>query len=1037
MAEPQKKSRWRHFWRAFRWLRIGCWLAVLTVVVAFIYLNQVGLPNFAKRRVQAELRERGLDVEFERLRLRWYEGIVAEKLTLTRTNAAEGLQLSIQEAKVGLDADELRKFRFKVSSLWLRQGRLAWTLAVSNQPPRTLTVENVRTELRFGADDRWELERFTADSLGAKLSLSGVITNASAALRQRPVTVGSKPVEVQWLRWLADWERIQFTTPPELTVTLRGDGRAGGSFTADVEGWVSGARTPWGEGKGLAVRGSLTRSSGSNSTLNATARLRLAHARTEWGVASNAVVAVTLAQEHECPSTWEADWQASLVAVKTRWAEVAQATVSGHTGQRATTNEVTSTLALDATRAKTEWGTAQQVKLTAKLSGVLTNQTLLGASWEATFTEPDLRWGRAKAARINGRINARPPGFPKQADAGWGQWRELEPWQIDFAVALDGVLATNLTVAKFGAAGQWRSPDLTLTNIHAELYRGQMDGTGSLNVATRRVVVGGALDFDAHGIGPLLHPNDQRFIEQFSWERPPKLTGRAGITLAAWTNAAPNWEGELLPTLWVASRADCGPGAFRTVPWTAARTALNISNVVIELPDLFVQRPEGTTELSHRAHLLGRFFHWKGRSGIDPQAIRPLIEDDGTLVALGFFRFTQPPEIVGEVWGEHARGEPDRVGVSARVALTNFTFRGESWSNLTAVVNFTNDLILLTGVDFGRGRERLIAPESWVDLKTQTLRVTNVLSTLNPTNAVRMIGPEVVAAIAPYRFLDPPTVRVNGSLQFDTTETTDLHFEIEGGAFAWEKFRLPSFRGGVHWVTNRLTLANISGGFYGGQVEGNARFDFAKDGNADYRFTANFTGANLHQLIADLADPTNKLEGTFTGVLNITAANTADFGGWQGVGNVTLTNGLLWDAPLFGLFSPVLNTLNSGLGNSRAKEATATYLITNSVILTRDLVIRSPPLRLHYDGTVGFDGRVKARVEAELFRDAFLIGPLVSLLTTPLTKIFEYKVSGTLTEPKLEPVYIPKLFLFPLRPFKTLKELFSGSDDAPKLPEKK
>ena len=45
----------------------------------------------------------------------------------------------------------------------------------------------------------------------------------------------------------------------------------------------------------------------------------------------------------------------------------------------------------------------------------------------------------------------------------------------------------------------------------------------------------------------------------------------------------------------------------------------------------------------------------------------------------------------------------------------------------------------------------------------------------------------------------------------------------------------------------------------------------------------------------------------------------------------------------------------------------------------------------------------------------------------PFTKIFEYKVTGTLAEPKRDPAYIPKLFYFPFRPFKTIKEMFPES----------
>jgi hypothetical protein len=37
--------------------------------------------------------------------------------------------------------------------------------------------------------------------------------------------------------------------------------------------------------------------------------------------------------------------------------------------------------------------------------------------------------------------------------------------------------------------------------------------------------------------------------------------------------------------------------------------------------------------------------------------------------------------------------------------------------------------------------------------------------------------------------------------------------------------------------------------------------------------------------------------------------------------------------------------------------------------------------------------------------------------------MFEFKITGTLHEPKSEPVYIPKLLLVPLHPFRSPKDL--------------
>jgi len=105
-----------------------------------------------------------------------------------------------------------------------------------------------------------------------------------------------------------------------------------------------------------------------------------------------------------------------------------------------------------------------------------------------------------------------------------------------------------------------------------------------------------------------------------------------------------------------------------------------------------------------------------------------------------------------------------------------------------------------------------------------------------------------------------------------------------------------------------------------------------------------------------------------------------------------------------------------------------TYTITKGIIRSEDMDIRSTGMRLQYRGTLDFQGQVRARVEAGLLRDVWLLGPIVSTVLWPVTKLFEYKVTGTLGAPKAEPMYlVPKVvflpFQFPFHPLRTLRGL--------------
>src|SRR5271166_5648062 len=101
------KHHTRRFWWicriCFRIFRISVWLLVLAVLCAIVYVNQVGLPEFVKRPLLQKLRERGLNLQFSRLRLRWYQGIVAENVRFGPAEAQFSPRLNVAEVRVELN----------------------------------------------------------------------------------------------------------------------------------------------------------------------------------------------------------------------------------------------------------------------------------------------------------------------------------------------------------------------------------------------------------------------------------------------------------------------------------------------------------------------------------------------------------------------------------------------------------------------------------------------------------------------------------------------------------------------------------------------------------------------------------------------------------------------------------------------------------------------------------------------------------------------------------------------------------------------
>ena len=163
----------------------------------------------------------------------------------------------------------------------------------------------------------------------------------------------------------------------------------------------------------------------------------------------------------------------------------------------------------------------------------------------------------------------------------------------------------------------------------------------------------------------------------------------------------------------------------------------------------------------------------------------------------------------------------------------------------------------------------------------------------------------------------------------------------------------------------------------------------------------------------------NNLEGVLNAGVSVAGGNTADEKSWRAAGKLLVSQARLWDIRIFGVFSPVLNAIVPGSGDSRAYHASADFVVTNAMLATDNLEIRSTGFRLIYHGTLDAKKQLDARAEALLLRNTPVVGPVISFVFSPLSKLFEYKIGGTLEAPTFKPLLLHNM----LHPFQMLKGL--------------
>ena len=959
------------FWRkcrvGLRWCRRAVLVAVLALICAFVWFDRVGVPDFLQRRLVESLRERGVSLEFSRLRFSLFRGLTADNVRIGQGAAPDSPALSAQEVRLELDNPAALRGRLQLDGLVLDQGRFVLPLS----PTNTLTLDNIQTELRFLTDDTWSLDNFKAGFAGAKLALSGDIAHAPE-IRGWAIFRGAgtgKGITREQLKKFSDaLGRIHFTGVPQLNLNFSGDARDIHSFNVRLAVTAPAVQSPWADARNFQFTARLTAPADAPTNLNASPVLwtNLQPFRVTWKArAAELDLGKSSADAVECDGVWHAP---DLTVTK----------LSARQGE-----------------------------------------------WTPGFTVRDLEAAVDLTA---------PTNVTTQFDSSWSWWTNLQPYRLAWTARLAELKSDKLNADIISLGGSWRAPELALTNLSALIGGGPLEAQARLNVATREFEFTNASCFDLHAVAALLTDKTRERLAEFSWTQPPSLRAGGSLILPAWTNRQPDWRDEVQPTIQLLGELAFTNGAVLGANLDSADAQFAYSNLVWRLPAVMVAQSRTHLEINGSEDDATKDYRWHINGEFDPAAVRPFLTASNAVRGFEIVHFTEPVRLDVDVCGRLY--DYDRIGASGRVALTNFTVRGQSMDSVIGEMAYTNRVMEFSRLVLWRGTQTMTADAVTLDFNRRLILFKNGYSTADPAAIARAIGPKTAHIMEPYHFLQPPTALVEGCLPLrdmnglrDVADA-DLRFDIVGGVpFQCLKLRAASVTGTVHWLGEILVLTNIEAELYGGTGNGFASFDFrAPHEGADYQFTAAVTNINLHALATDLASPTNHLEGALSGRLVVTRADTRDWRTPDGFGHARLRDGLIWDIPLFSLLSPVLNAVSPGLGNSRATAASAAFVITNGVIHSDSLEINTAMTRLQYSGTVDLRGNVNAYVTALLLRNVWFVGPLISTIFTPVTKLFEYKVTGTLENPKKEPVvpFVPKILEMPLHPIRSLEELIPG-----------
>lgn len=1031
-------SRWRRCRLVFRWCRVAAFGFVLLLLLLAVYLNRSGVPEPVKALVTGALLDRGLTVEFDRLRLHWYRGLVAEGVKGRRAGQATAPHLEFKEVTVNLQWSALLGRRVEIRALGFHEGRLTAPVQATNALPEEAVLDVAEARLEFGADDTWSLEEFTAQFEGLTLNARGFVGHGSALPLQvksafRPGTPRSIPGSI-WrahVRTLKhQLSRLRFSEPPQVHFTFRGDGRDFASFRNELRFTGGGAWTPWGEVRQFNLLARARPLEPGRARQQIELRLGADGAATPWGSLRNAHLEAVIVQPftNTLPERIQWNLQADeLSAARLAFREARlQATSIRSTGLQA---DCRTDFELVVAGVECPWGTCGESRLRGQANHTLTNAVpdqITGHLEVGSLTS-----GSRGLAGAEAELHVRRVPVPADSqDPGLAYWRDLAPWEAEVNLRARGVETPELRLDSLAVDAHWAFPTLSVTNLVASLYDGRVSvREAAVDVRTRETTVRLTTDLDIQRLDGALPPGAQRWLAQFKYDTPPHAEASVRVVVPPWTGGGGDAARELRTSLELVARLDGQDVVFNGLPASRAGVTITISNEVLRLRDLAVIRPEGRAELSYDLDLARRDFRWRVQSQVDAQTAAPAV--DPVLPGIvRLFSFPTPPQVSGEIWGNWK--PPKVVNLELQLAATNFTFRGEPFVSLDGRLLKNGSQLTATNVRVQHVTGWVEAPQVGYDIPERLVTLSNVGSGMDPLVAARCIGPALEETLKPFRFATPPVVEANGHVQAGSPIAgSDLVFAVHGGPFQYWRFNTRNVAAVVRWTGERVGVTNVACEFYGGRLSGEFILNLPEGREPQFDFQARGTDFDLQGLLRDTVQITNRIAGTVTGTIVVTNAFVSDWTSWHGYGQARMRDGTLWDLPIFGVLSKVMNLVAPGTGNSRATAAQGHYTITRSVIRTDDLQIDAGPARLQYAGTVDFQGNVEARVMAEVLRATPLIGPFISLVFSPASKALEFKVTGTLGAPVLKPVYVPQ-FLLPLfNPLGTVQGLFNPKSATP------
>lgn len=401
---------------------------------------------------------------------------------------------------------------------------------------------------------------------------------------------------------------------------------------------------------------------------------------------------------------------------------------------------------------------------------------------------------------------------------------------------------------------------------------------------------------------------------------------------------------------------------------------------------------------------------WTGRivSRVDPHILTPVLGEIGVDLSAVMERFSfhaDPPSL--DLAFDVPAGEGP-VEVKGRFQSSEFAYLGAAigFANITWQCEWgeaQRRLVLNPLVLVSRGRTL----SGWVtiDLARQWLDG-EIASMLDLNTIARIAGVPRDKVPESWRFGDVLKMHAKGRFAYGDPAGTDLEVTADGRDLRIDRFQFNELS--LRWAVKGLRheLTDVRGRFAGGSINGWASIapEPGYPGGRHYQMRCEVLNAELGRLLEMTG---SRYEGTMEGrvygtvELEWAAGGGVPPGKMTGSGGVSIAGGRLFSLPLFGGLTKLLASRFEGIDTLVVqREARATYTISEGRFRSKDMRIEGDFFSVEGEGECTLDGKLNFSVKVRPATERRGIGSMVRALTAPISKLLEFRLEGTLSNPQ-------------------------------------